>query len=125
MFIDIDTADENGKHKSDARRNVYDRDMNLLPCKVSRDTFPAGLVSKPRNYIEMRDIAEKLSHPFPFTRVDLYNVDGKIIFGEITFFHSGGLSVIEPEKWAFKLGQPISIEYAKKDMKRRFCYSTK
>ena len=113
IFIDIGTADVDGKHLEDARRNVYDREMKLLDVKVTRDNFPAELVQKPPNFDEMLTIAEQLSGHFPFCRVDLYNIDGKIIFGEMTFFHSGGLSKITPKNWELKLGEPISIEQAK------------
>ena len=122
IFVDIGTADENGKHLADAHRNVYDRDMNLLDVQVSRKRFPSKLVVKPINFEEMRKCAERLSGHFPFCRVDLYNVDGKILFGEITFFHAGGLSSITPKEWEIKLGDPISIDLAKKQMAN--CYVT-
>lgn len=114
VFIDIDTADMAGHHKPEAKRNVYDRDMNLLDVQVSRERFDPSLVSKPDNWDEMVAYAEILSGNFPFCRVDLYNINGKILFGEITFFHAGGLSVIYPKEWAYKLGEMISIDYAKR-----------
>ena len=58
----------------------------------------------------MLEYAQILSKEFPFCRVDFYNVDGKIIFGEITFFHAGGLSKITPEEWELKLGEFINID---------------
>lgn len=115
VFIDIGTAADDGKHKHDARRNVYDRDMNLLPVKVTRNNFPVELVKKPDNYDEMLEYAERLSGNFPFCRVDLYNVDGQIIFGEITFFHSGGISRIQPEEWKVKMGEFIDLSNAMKE----------
>ncbi len=120
LFIDIGTAGKDGKHLEDARRNVYDRNMNLLDVKVSRERFDPKLVSKPENFDEMLSIAEKLSGHFPFCRVDLYNVDGKIIFGEITFFHAGGLSTITPKEWEIKLGEPISIELAREQIRNQY-----
>ena len=116
LFIDIGTADENGNHKHDARRNVYDRDMNLLDVTVSRPRFSPELVQKPKNYVEMVRCAEVLSGTFPFCRVDLYNVGGVIRFGEITFFHAGGLSQITPEEWAYRLGKDIDIDLAKRQI---------
>lgn len=47
-------------------------------------------VAKPVNLNEMIEMAEKISQPFPFVRVDLYNIDGKIYFGEMTFTPAGG-----------------------------------
>lgn len=109
LFVDIDTADDNGNHRHDARRNVYDKDFNLMDVTVSRKNFDPFLVSKPENFDEMLKYAEILSGDFPFCRVDFYNVDGKIIFGEITFFHAGGLSRITPHEWELKLGGSIDI----------------
>ncbi len=120
LFVDIGTANDEGKHLEDARRNVYDRNMNILDVKVSRDTFPEYLVKKPENYEEMVTCAEKLSGNFPFCRVDLYNVEGKIIFGEITFFHSGGISSIYPLEWEEILGNDISIDLAKKQINSNY-----
>jgi hypothetical protein len=57
----------------------------------------------------MIEYAEILSKPFRHCRVDLYNVDGKIYFGEITFHHGGGCNGIEPEEWALKMGDWIDI----------------
>ncbi len=109
IFIDIDTADDNGTHRVDARRNVYDKDFNLMDVTVSRPNFDHSLVSKPDNFDEMLQYAQILSKEFPFCRVDFYNVDGKIIFGEITFFHAGGLSKISPKEWELKLGNTINL----------------
>ena len=58
----------------------------------------------------MRRIAEILSEPFPFCRVDLYNPEGNhIIFGEITFFHSGGNNRIEPEEFQHTMGSWVGM----------------
>lgn len=53
--------------------------------------------AKPVNYEAMIEIAKKLSKEFPFVRVDLYNLDGKIYFSELTFIPTGGLMKIKPE----------------------------
>lgn len=47
-------------------------------------------VEKPVNFYEMKEIAEKLSEDFPHVRVDLYNLNGKIYFGELTFYDASG-----------------------------------
>ena len=52
----------------------------------------------------MKVIAGKLSEGFPMVRVDLYEVDGKIWFGEYTFYHWSGFVPFEPEIWDYKFG---------------------
>ncbi len=117
IFVDIDTADDSGNHRHDARRNVYDNDFNLLDITASRPNFDPTLVLKPENFDEMLKYAQILSNPFPFCRVDFYNVDGKIIFGEITFFHAGGTCDITPKEWQYKIGESIDISAELKNLK--------
>lgn len=53
--------------------------------------------------------AEMLSEPFIFCRVDFYNIDGNIYFGEITFYPGGGSQSIEPKEWNRKMGDWINL----------------
>ncbi len=119
MFVDIDTAGDDGRHFAGAKRNLYDRNMVLQDVTVSRPRFDASLVQKPSNFDTMVEYAEKLAGDFPFCRVDLYNIDGKILFGEITFYHMGGLSKITPPEWRYKLGECIDLSCAKKEYIRK------
>ena len=110
LFVDIDTCNDEGGHKVEARRNIYTKDFELLLYKVTRENFPAELVQKPDNYDEMVRCAEKLARNFPFVRVDLYNIDGKIVFGELTFFHAGCSSIFNPREFSFELGKLIELQ---------------
>lgn len=60
----------------------------------------------------MREIAEVLSAGIPHVRVDLYDVCGRIYFGELTFFDGSGTDKIEPEAWDYKLGQMLELPTA-------------
>ena len=69
-------------------------------------TYPEGEgVSTPDGFEEMKIIAAQLSKEFPFVRVDLYNVGGKIYFGEITFYPSSGYGKFKPEAFDEELGE--------------------
>lgn len=59
---------------------------------------------KPQNYDKMLEIAKKLSEDFDYVRVDLYNVDGKVYVGELTFCDNGGFGKFTDEKWDYKFG---------------------
>ncbi len=61
-------------------------------------------LSQPKDLDKMLDISRKLSEPFEQVRVDLYNVDGKILFGELTLTCSGGLKFYNPDKYDKLLG---------------------
>ena len=63
----------------------------------------------PDNLSEMIKIAERLSNGCKFVRVDLYDVKGKIYFGELTFYPAAGLGEFVPEEWNEKIGDFINI----------------
>ena len=66
-------------------------------------------LEKPACLTEMIEICRKLSQDIPFARVDLYNIDNKPYFGEITFYPAGGFGVFTPNEWDYKLGQLIKL----------------
>lgn len=72
---------------------TYDREWNAHPeYSVFYSGYKHGeIIPRPKNLEYMMEIAEKLSEDFPCVRVDLYNVNGKIYFGELTFTSYGGL----------------------------------
>lgn len=112
LFLDIGLIDKNNIYNHKYPRNIYDMDFNLLPVKETRENYH-GEIKKPENWEKMVEIARKLSQPFPFCRVDLYNIDGKIFWGEITFYHGGGCNAIKPDEWDYKIGSWIDIHNPK------------
>ncbi len=110
LFMDIGLIGSNGGHAKEYFRNVYDRDFNLLPVLETRENYPQK-INKPINYDKMIELAEKISKNIPFLRVDLYNVNGTIMVGELTFYHGSGLSnVFKPVEWDEVLGEWINLE---------------
>ena len=81
---------EVGRYTEHNTRNFYDMDWNLMPFGKEIPHNPNIIVQKPEMFEEMKEIALQLSKPFQFVRVDLYQVMGKIYFGELTFFPAGG-----------------------------------
>lgn len=93
----------------------FDRDWNLLRLnKRGVEAAPDFTLPKPEGIDKMFDLAAKLSVGRPFTRVDLYNVDGRIYFGEMTFFPDGGFDknilVSTDERWGKMLNIPLDTE---------------
>lgn len=66
---------------------------------------------KPENLAEMLEIAEKLSKEFYFVRVDLYYVNGKIYFGELTFTPASGLEAFEKEEYDLEFGSKLVLPF--------------
>lgn len=98
-----------------AKYRFYDRDWNRL-MYMKPECEPAGDLSKPDNFDEMIDIAEKLSEGFPQLRVDLYNVAGKIYFGELTLFDEGGFDTEITYKTDLYWGSKINLDLIRSDM---------
>lgn len=103
-FIQIDT--DRGIHH---KRNFYDTSWNLLDFKMNNYDVNYKLNPKPKNHEKMLEIATKLSAKFPYVRIDLYNLNGKIYFGEITFHPSGGHVKFIPKKYDTIFGEKINI----------------
>ncbi|MEL3908411.1 MAG: ATP-grasp fold amidoligase family protein [Treponemataceae bacterium] len=84
------------RETGDPKFYYFDRDLNYHPeyyhvPGINELPPPPTKLVFPENLDLMFEYAEKLSKPFPFVRVDLYNIEGKIVFGELTFLSSGGL----------------------------------
>ena len=74
-------------------------------------------IEKPINYDKMIVLAEKLSQDIPFIRVDFYEVDKKVYFGELTLYPGSGFEEFTPEEWDYKLGELINLDLVKKNEK--------
>jgi hypothetical protein len=88
----------------------FDIDWNLLDLHY-REGVSRPALARPRNYEEMLTVASQLSSGFDFVRVDLYNIDGKIYFGELTFTPAGSLK-LQPTIWDAKLGEKWKMSSA-------------
>ena len=110
LSLDIGVCNEDGSHAESYYRNFYDMDFKPLNIKETRDHYNLELMKKPPRFNEMVDIARKLSMPFPHCRVDLYNVEGKIYFGEITFYHGSGYNDFQPLEADLMIGGWIKTD---------------
>ena len=89
--------------------DFYDENFNHLPFTNGHPNSKKK-IEKPDKFEEMIKLAEELSQNIPHVRVDLYNINGKIYFGELTFFHWSGLKPFVPEKWDEQFGEWINLK---------------
>lgn len=90
--------------------NYYDVNGTILPFgETACPPSPNAEIRLPRNLSEMITLSEKLSEGHAFLRVDLYNVDGAIYFGETTFFPNSGFGEFEPREWDKKIGEMLIL----------------
>ena len=104
MFIAVDRA----IHKT--KFDFYDMDFNHLDLKQHYPNSDQP-VHKPISFDRMKELASILSAGLYHVRVDFYEVNGKIYFGELTFFHHGGNTPFEPEEWDYIFGEWLRLPH--------------
>lgn len=80
-------------------------DENWESLGIKREKSEIKDLIKPKNFEKMVELARKLSEDFNYVRVDFYNIDGKIYFGELTFTPASGFMTFNPDIWDKKLGE--------------------
>lgn len=82
LHVDFDRS-------SNHNRTFFDENLNWLPFSIKYPSIRTS-IDRPKNYDKMLELSKLLAKPFSYVRVDLYNVDGEIYFGEMTFAHESG-----------------------------------
>lgn len=93
----------------DAAYGIYDADFNRLPYRRADERPLETDIAKPSNFEELKATAEKISAAFPHARIDMYDQNGRIIFGEITFFPSSGYMDFQPEEFDYIMGEKFVL----------------
>lgn len=106
-------ASDRNKEEHETKFDFYDEDFNHLPFT---NGHPNAKVppKKPASYEVMKRLAEKLSIGIPHVRIDFYDINGKVYFGEMTFFHWSGMKPFVPEEWDYKFGEWIKLPTSKR-----------
>jgi hypothetical protein len=98
-------------------RLVFDRNWIELPFEIVSRKFAGRPVPKsnvslpqPSNLTLMIEFAERLAASFPYLRVDFYEVDDKLFFGEITHYHSGGFRQFNPSRYDKEFGDKMTLK---------------
>ena len=91
--------------------DFFDMDWNLMPFIGLNPNVKngSGNLPKPQQLNEMIEICKRLGKNKPFTRIDLYVINNRVYFGEITFYPASGFGRFEPEEWNIKLGNMITL----------------
>ena len=104
LFIASDRQSEKEQTKFD----FFDANFNHLDLSNGHPNREEE-IKKPVTFDLMKDLSEKLSKDIPHVRVDFYEVNGKVYFGEMTFFHWSGFVPFNPSKWDEILGDWIVL----------------
>lgn len=89
----------------DVKFDFFDLNFKHLPLKNGHENAK-NVPEKPKCFAKMIEIAEEIaSEEYPMQRIDLYDVNDEVFFGEITLYHFDGLTPFVPDEWDFKLGE--------------------
>ncbi len=105
LFIATDRMNKQEETKFD----FFDMDFNHLPFT---NGHPNAFIApeKPKHFNEMKKLAETLSAGIPHVRVDFYEAEDQVYFGEMTFYHWGGMGIFDPKEWDYTFGSWIDLE---------------
>ena len=101
-------ASDREKKDIETKMDFFDMDWNHQPFVVKYHNNPIT-PKLPENFETMKDIAAQLSKGIPHVRIDLYNINGKVFFGEMTFFAGSGFAHFIPKEWDLKFGECIQL----------------
>lgn len=99
--------------KEGLKVTFFDKNWNRLPFERH---YPASTkkICKPVNYHKMLEFSRILSANIPFVRVDFYEINKKLYFGELTFYPGSGFEEFTPKEWDYKIGNMIDLSVIKK-----------
>lgn len=95
-------------HSEQATTDFFDMDFNHLPIRMQAPPSK-DLPAKPEQFDKLKELASCLSQGIPQVRVDFYVVNDHIYFGEMTFYHCGGMVTVQPYEWNVKMGEMIHL----------------
>lgn len=99
----------NRNSKDGLNIDIYDKEWKLMEFTRPGHGNSNIIIEKPNNYKLMIELAEKLSKDIPFIRVDFYEINNRVYFGELTFFPAAGFEKFTPEEYDHILGEWINL----------------
>ena len=105
-------ASDRSKKEEETKFDFFDADFNHLPFTNGHPNAKS-LPFKPEGFKEMKKLASQLSKGIPHVRVDFYDINGKVYFGEMTFFHWSGMKPFDPVEWDYTFGSWIKLPIMK------------
>ncbi len=102
-------ATDRGVKGEETKFDFYDTEFNHLPFTNGHPNASKE-IKKPAGFEQMKQFASQLSKGQPHLRVDFYDINGKIYFGELTFYHWSGTMPFDPMEWDYTFGSWINLD---------------
>lgn len=99
----------NRKSKDNLNINFYDNNWNLLDLYRPKHPPSSIIFKKPKQFSKMMEYARVLSKDVPFLRVDFYEANEQLYFGELTFYPGSGYEKFVPDSYDYLLGSWIEL----------------
>jgi hypothetical protein len=101
------------------KRNIYD--SNWVPLnftfsaktKQAKGNIRGEEINPPKSLSKMIEFAEHFAKMYAYVRIDFYDIEGKLYFGEITHHHGGGFDQFRPIEFDYKYGELLDLDYVK------------
>lgn len=103
--IQVDFNRFSGNHK----HNFYTPDWKFIDVQILCPSDASIKMEPPQTLDEMLEISKKLSEGYPHVRVDLYSINGRVYFGELTFYSNSGTAKFTPEEFGYEMGSWIKL----------------
>ena len=103
-----------GRTNGKTKVSFFDMNKKFLGLYSGKILASKKEIELPANFDKMKELSRILSKDFKHVRVDFYEVDEKIYFGELTLYHNGGFAKFNPEKWDRILGEYLNLDIDKK-----------
>lgn len=95
--------------ESGLKEDFFDVNWNHLNIKRPDHDNSSQIIEKPKELEKMLELSKIISKNIPFVRTDFYVINGKVYFGEITFYPSAGFAKFEPNEWDLELGTWLKL----------------
>lgn len=95
-------------------RNLYDLNWNYIDEQIEYPKNPSVSIPRPEHLEHMLELARKLSEGIPSVRTDFYSINGRVYFGEITFYQEAGFAHFSSDAYDQHLGSLIVLPEKRK-----------
>jgi len=107
VYVSVDREGEN-------KRNIYDENWQPLYFSwVEKEKSDCSIrgheIEMPMSFSLMKEIGQEIALSFKYVRIDFYDVEGKLYFGEVTLHHGGGFDVFTPDEYDLKYGNVLKL----------------
>ncbi|EOS20467.1 hypothetical protein C804_06312 [Lachnospiraceae bacterium A4] len=92
------------------KRNLYTVNWEYIDARIQYPSDSQHFIQKPERLLQILDLSKKLSLGIPHLRTDFYIIDGKVYFGELTFYHESGMGKISPPEFEMEMSNWLELK---------------